>query len=302
MPIVTTSTIKRKSRSKAPLILTAVILIAGTACYLVFNWQREPAPTKPADAVKPAMPAAPMNPTTETDMSAVDVADAQPPANPEKADLSAAEPVKLTKEQELFNKTNNYVKKPGQMLLPDGQILTFPPPKPGEVRLVASNSRIYECDSEGNWRDTTKRNLFDTAFEANFLNLAVEGKAFIPAFLTGLDQDEVVKVLKKDYVAKGDETEEEMAEINAFLEMKGAALDYIEQGGTFDDFVNEFASYVKAERQMHAKSRKQVMMLYKEGRIEEAKAKAEALNAVLVEQGYKPLRLPAHVRKAFGEE
>ena len=284
--IVTNSSRKRKN-SRTPLFILAAVLVVLAVVFL-------------ATRKKPAEPEAPVAPGPVAVTPATPEQDFTGPDRPK-----IVEPVTetaLTKEQELFNKTNNYVKKPGQMMLPNGQILTFPPPKPGEVRLVASNSRIYECDSEGNWRDTTKRNLFDTAFEANFLNLSVEGKTFIPAFLTGLDQDEVIKILKKDYELKGDETEEEMEQIKAYLEMKGAALDYIEEGGTFDDFVTEIASYVQAERQMHVHARKQVMMLFKEGKIEEAREKAAALNAVMEEQGYKPLRLPAHVRRAFGEE
>lgn len=197
---------------------------------------------------------------------------------------------------------DDYVKKPGQMMLPNGKVLTFPPPGEGEIRTVVGGGKTWECDGEGGWRDVTPRQLFKTAFEANFLGLSVEGRSFIPAFLTGLDQDAVVEMLKKDYVPVGDETEDELAQIAAYDEMRAIALDYIDQGGSFDDFVTEIASYERAQRKMHAASMKQVMTLFKEGRIDEAKARAAELDEVLAGQGYKPLRLPAHVRRAFGIE
>lgn len=196
--------------------------------------------------------------------------------------------------------TNAFVKRPGAMMLPSGKVLTFPPPSPGKVEKVYAEGHLYECDSEGNWKDVTKRKLFKTAFELNFLGLSIDGKPFIPTFLLGLDQNEVVEILKKDYEAIGDETEEEMAEIQAYLEMKAAALDYIEQGGKFDDFVTEIASFVQAERNIRAKSLRQVMQLYKEGRYDEARDRALELEDVLEKQGYKPMTIPPHVREKLG--
>ena len=289
MPIVTTSSRKRPGRRPAlPIAIAAIAIVAIVAVYLVARTARPRKPQPLPMSDKPAKPAmtAPRVPgmsiSTETGPK---VLEPEPSTN-----IVAAAT------------TNDYVKKPGQMMLPNGKILTFPPPKEGETTKVLANGRIYECDSEGNWRDTTRRKLFDNAFESNFANLAIEGRSFIPAFLVGLDQEAVMKTLRKDYVLKGDETEEELAEINAFIEMKGIALDYIEQGGTFDEFVTEMASFVQAERKIRANSLKQVMLLYKEGKIEEAKEKAGSLNAMLAEQGYKAIKLPIHVRRAFGED
>lgn len=288
MPIVTMSSRKRPGRSPAlPIALGAIVLIFAVSIYLGARAARQRKPQFPVTIPAAAAPSAPKDTTASPKPESV-IRDLGPITNATPASAAPS--------------TNNYVKKPGQMMLPNGKILTFKPPKPGETTKVLANGRIYECDSEGNWRDTTKRRLFDNAFEANFANLAIEGRSFIPAFLVGLDHDAVMKTLKKDYVLKGDETEEELAAINAFVEMKGVALDYIEQGGTFDEFVTEMASFVQAERKIRANSLKQVMMLYKEGRIEEAREKCEALNAMLSEQGYGKIKLPSHVRKAFGYE
>ena len=279
--IVTNSSRKRKN-FRTPLFILAAVLVVLVVVFL-------------ATRKKPAEPDEPEK--------AVSVSPKTPVVNcAEPENTESTKDVISTKGQDLSSTTNGYVKKAGQMMLPSGKIIKFPPPREDETVKVLANGKIYECDSEGNWKDTTRRKIFHGAFESNLANLAVEGKSFIPAFLVGLDQNAVVEFLKKDYVLQGDETEEELAEINAFVEMKGIALDYIEQGGTFDDFVTEMAAFVQAERKVRASSLKQVMMLYKDGRIEEAREKAAALNAVLTEQGYKPMKLPLKVREAFGED
>ena len=194
-----------------------------------------------------------------------------------------------------------FEKRPGALQLPDGKVLTFPPPKEGEKRLVHAYGHTYECDHLGNFRDITPRRLFHTAFEANFLGLAVEGGAFIPAFLTGLDEGDVKKMLLKKYEHIGDETEEEMAKLKAYDDMRCAALEYMEQGGKFDDFVNEFAQYEKQQRQTRALGLGEVMKLVKQGKMAEAKEMAKAANLLMEQKGFKPIKLPAHVQKAFDE-
>ena len=159
-----------------------------------------------------------------------------------------------------------FEKRPGAMQLPNGKVLTFPAPKPGEIRKVYAYGHMYECDSEGNFRDITPRKLFHTAFEGNFLALACEGKTFIPAFLTGLDQEEVKEILKKNYEPIGDETEEEWAQLKAYDELRCAVLQYMEEGGSFDDFVMDFANYEKKSRETNAMCLREVMTLCKEGK------------------------------------
>lgn len=192
-----------------------------------------------------------------------------------------------------------FQKRPGAMQLPDGKVLTFPAPKEGEIRKVYAYGHMYECDHLGNFKDVTPRKLFHTAFEGNFLALAVEGKTFIPAFLTGLDQNEVKEILKKNYQPIGDETEEEMAQLKAYDEMRCAALQYMEEGGSFDDFVMDFANYEKKSRETNAMCLREVMTLCKEGKIQEAKEMAKAATKLMEQKGLRPFKLPPHVKAAF---
>ena len=193
-----------------------------------------------------------------------------------------------------------FVKRPGALQLPDGKVLTFPAPREGEIRKVYAYGHMYECDHEGNFRDVTKRQLFKTAFEANFLGLANADKPFIPVFLKGLENAEVQKILLKPYELKGDETEEEMAQLKAYDDMRAAALQFMDEGGSFDEFVDYFAQQVKQERETNALCLREVMTLYKQGKLEEAKEMAEAANALKKQKGLKELKLPAHVRERLG--
>ena len=192
-----------------------------------------------------------------------------------------------------------YVKKPGQMQLPDGKILTFPTPKEGEIRKVYAYGHLYECDHLGNFKDVTKRKLFHTAFEANFLALAQEGKGYIPAFLTGLDEKAVRKMLEKNYTPIGDETDEEWASLKAYDEMRCAALSYMEQGGKFDDFVNEYATFDRKQREAKAVSMKEVMTRFTKGDVAGAKEMARAANLMMENNGYRPITFPKRVQEAF---
>lgn len=192
-----------------------------------------------------------------------------------------------------------YVKRPGQLQLPNGKILTFPPPKEGETRKVYAFGHMYECDHEGNFKDLTERKLFHTAFEGNFLALATQESSFIPAFLTGLDESEVRAILSKEYVPIGDETEKELEKIKAYKDMQRAVLEYMNQGGSFDDFVNDMAQHVKTERKTRAMALREVMMLYKAGKISEAKEMAQAADILTDKKGFKPIKLPPHVVEAF---
>jgi len=192
-----------------------------------------------------------------------------------------------------------FVKRPGAMQLPNGKVLTFPAPKEGEIRKVYANGRMYECDHLGNFKDVTKRKLFKTAFELNFLAFAQEGKPYIPVFLKGLDEEDVKRMLLKNYTPIGDETEEEWAELKAYDNMRCAALQYMEEGGKFDDFVDEYAKFDRKQRETRAMGLREIMTLYKEGKIEEAKQMAEAANLLMERNGFKPVRLPPKVQEAF---
>jgi hypothetical protein len=271
-------------------LFVAIAALAAIALWWWFASRGARDEARPPQAVKTAVER-PAKPKVEKQ---------QPPSKPKAKPAVTNAPAAKPAPAPATNAPPPFVKRPGALQLPDGKVLTFPAPKEGEIRKVYAYGHMYECDHEGNFRDVTKRQLFSTAFEANFLGLAVEDKPFIPAFLKGLDQDEVKKMLLKPYDAKGDETEEEMAQLKSYHEMRLAALQYMEEGGSFDEFVDYFAKQVKEERETNALCLREVMTLYKQGKLDEAKEMAEAANALKKQKGLNELKLPAHVRERLG--
>lgn len=214
-------------------------------------------------------------------------------------DSTLKEDVTAAEQNQKKEEPKPYVKKPGQMQLPDGQILTFPPPKEGEIRKIYAYGHLYECDHLGNFKDVSKRHLFKTAFEENFLAFAQAGKGYIPAFLTGLDENDVRKMLEKNYTPIGDETDEEIAALKAYDEMRCAALAYMEQGGKFDDFVNEYITFDRKERQAKSVSLQEIITTYLKGDVSGAKEIAKAANIMMEKNGFRPITLPKEVQEAL---
>lgn len=282
----------RKSRG---LIAGVVVVLAGAAM-MFFFWPEEspvPAPEEAQPAEVQQMTAVPAaEEPAERELSRDEIL-----AKQREARRAAAE----AKKAELEKKKAEYVKKPGQMMLPDGTILTFPAPKEGETRLLHAYGHTYECDHLGNFKDITPRKLFHTAFEGNFLALAQADKPFIPAFLTGLDEADVRRMLEKPYQPIGDETDDEKEQLRAYDDLRSAVLEYMDQGGKFDDFVQDVAKMERKQREARAHGLRDVMTLVKEGRIEEAKVMNDAANQFLSEKGFKPIKLPAHVQAAFDQ-
>ena len=274
---------RKASMPKIPLKALAACALVAVAVGGITYWLTHKPSMVETEAKKPTRPA----------MIATATSSAPKPAKADTANTQAKTEKPAKPEPPPFQK------RPGAMQLPDGKVLTFPAPKEGEIRKVYAYGHMYECDHLGNFKDVTPRKLFHTAFEGNFLALAVEGRTFIPAFLTGLDQNEVKEILKKNYQPIGDETEEEMAQLKAYDEMRCAALQYMEEGGSFDDFVMDFANYEKKSRETNAMCMREVMTLCKEGKIQEAKEMAEAASKLMEQKGLRPFKLPPHVKAAF---
>lgn len=269
----------KKKRSVPPkaLVLGAVAFVLVTALVVVLlPGEKKPQPKAPVKKVEKPKPA-PV---------------ARPKVAPQPVVTNTVpQPVEKPKEE--------FVKRPGALQLPNGKVLTFPPPKEGETRKVYANGHTYECDHLGNFKDITKRKLFKSAFELNFLGLACEGKPYIPAFLVGLDKQQVQEYLSKPYQPIGDETEEELEQLKRYDEMRTAAINYIAEGGDFDEFVTQLAQFDRKQRETRAMTLRETMMLVKQGKIQEAKDMAAAANVILKEKGFKELKLPPHVQAAF---
>ena len=216
--------------------------------------------------------------------------------NGEAAPRAAAEGGEKPKEAE----KPPFVKRPGAMQLPDGRVLTFRPPKEGEVRIVHSHGLTFKCDHLGNWEDVTPKPIFDNSFEETLVGMATTGN-FIPGMLLGIDYDEAIKMLTKPVEINDDDTEDVIEKKKAVAEAKEAILDYMKDGASLDDFVMEMRKQVVKERALRGMALKEIVASLKEGRAQDAADIRDAANQMLEQDGAPALKLPEHLETAIEE-
>ena len=289
MPPVVTNSRRRHSRKNSPhhvptIVAIVVLCVAGVFCA---KYLKRPAGEPSAPKVE--LPAHQPIQSTE---SLTNLVPPQATTNLQPSISSTSSP----------SATNTFVKRPGTMQLPSGKVLTFPPPKEGEFRIVHSHGKMYKCDSEGNWEDVTPKPIFDNSFEECLVGLSVDGGSFIPGMLMGLDEDSVRKMLEKQIVINEDDGEDVVAKKEAVAQMKAVILDYMDGGGKFDDFVMEMYQFSAQERTLKGKGLKRLSELIREGNIDAARAYRDTYDEVLSKQGFSPLKLPKGLREALGEE
>lgn len=193
-----------------------------------------------------------------------------------------------------------YVKSPGQMALPDGRILTFRPPAEGTMVKVHSFGKTFECDSEGGWREITKKPIFDNPIENQLVSLAIPGGVFVPAAILGNSPEELDDILHRDVVINPDDDESTVEKKEAVAALKRQILEYMDEGGTFEGFVEEMRSYSKEEKKLRNSGMNRLEDIMESGDIDEARDFLQVYNGILEEQGFAPLRLPKKWREQLG--
>lgn len=189
-----------------------------------------------------------------------------------------------------------FVKKPGTMQTPDGRVLTFPVPAPGEFRTVHSHGAVYKCDHEGNWVDITPKPVFDNAFEENLIGMNLQNGNFIPGMLMGLDKNEVMKMLRKPVTINPDDSEEVIRKKTAAAEVKELALDYMETtGASFDEFVMEMRKTATIQKGLTASTLKDIVGFLKKGDAKSAALYRDTLNQKFRELGLPDAKIPKHI-------
>ena len=223
------------------------------------------------------------------------------PAVAPKAKPAPVKPHKPTREEALFAKTNGWQKAPGKMLTEDGRELTFPVPKPGEFRIVHTHGKMYKCDSEGNFIDITPKPIFDNSFEECLVGMAVEGGSFIPGMLMGHDEKEVRSMLTKVVSISPDDPPDVAEKKEAVAYLKADMLDYMNNGGKFDDYVMEMRKQSVHERGLKSQAMKDIVGMLKKGDSATAAAYCDKVNELFNKQGMKPLKLPSHINSVLDD-
>ena len=108
-------------------------------------------------------------------------------------------------------------------------------------------------------------------------------------------------MLKREVVVNPGDPDDVVEKKRAVAAAKETILEYIRQGGTFDQFVMEMRDLTVQERKVKSAAMKDIVGLLKEGRAEEAAAYRRALDEQLKKEGLAPVRLPAHIIEILGQ-
>lgn len=147
------------------------------------------------------------------------------------------------------------------------------------------------------------RKYFDNPIENQLERLAIPGRNIrATPSLSKLTQEEILQYLRRPIQIEEDDDEEAVAAKERTAALKTEALKYIENGGTYDDFVREMVKVSNEEADMIRDARNEMMRLYKEeGAIAAIEYLKEA-NATLRENGLKEIPISTGLQKRAEEE
>lgn len=143
------------------------------------------------------------------------------------------------------------------------------------------------------------KQYFDNPVENRLEKLGIPGRGVAMVLPNKLSQEEVLAILRRPIQINEDDDEETVAAKERTAEMKTAALEYIESGGTFDEFIAEMVKTSNEEAAMKKSARAELNRLLKEGNYEAAAAYLEEANKALREAGLKEMGIPPPYKAKF---
>ena len=146
------------------------------------------------------------------------------------------------------------------------------------------------------------KRYFDNPVENRLEKLSIPGRGVAMLPPNRLSREEVLEILRRPVEIYDDDDEETVAAKERTAEMKRAALEFIEAGGTYDEFVAETARAANEEAALLKETRVEMMRLLKEEGYEAAEAYLEEANASLREAGMKEMRIPLPFRRKREKE
>ncbi len=263
MPIVTTSSNKRpKSNPTLPIAIVAIVIVAVIAFYLGTR-TKQPRPQ-----------------TSVSDTSATPTATAQD-RNPDGVAKPVAKEDAVSVQAETKNGTQ-------ESDIDDDAIA-----------MTNVSETVSEKPAERTvpQRKPHKRKFFDNQVENQLEVLSNRSVKFKNLPRTRFSEAEVMEYLRKPIEINEDDDEETIAAKERTAEMKTLALKYIEEGGTYEQFIQEQAkaSTEEAEtrRAVHAEA---VRILKSEG-LQAAEEYLSEVNPQLKEAGLKEVAIPLALRR-----
>ncbi len=146
------------------------------------------------------------------------------------------------------------------------------------------------------------KQYFDNPVENRLEKLGIPGRGVAMVLPNRLSQDEILAILRRPIQINEDDDEETVAAKERTAEMKTAALEYIEAGGTYDEFIAEMVKTSNEEAEMKKTARTEMMRILKQEGYEAAEAYLEQVNPTLKEAGLKEMKIPLPFRVKHEKE
>ena len=146
------------------------------------------------------------------------------------------------------------------------------------------------------------KQYFDNPVENRLEKLGIPGKGVALSLPNRLSDEEVLEILKRPVEIYDDDDEETVAAKERTAAMKAEALKFIENGGTYDEFVAEMTRVSNEEAALKNGSRQELMRILREDGYEAAEAYLEEANAALRAAGLDEMRIPLPFRRKREKE
>ena len=132
---------------------------------------------------------------------------------------------------------------------------------------------------------------FDNPVENMLHSLTVRGKHFKSIPRNNMTDEQILEYLRKPVEIYEDDDEKTIEAKEATAEMKTQALAFIENGGTYDDFVRQMVQASNEEHDLLDEVRTTKLKILKEQGLEACAEYLEEANKVLAEAGLKQFKL-----------
>ena len=185
-----------------------------------------------------------------------------------------------------------FVKRPGALQTPRGEIITFKPPAPGEEKFVYVHGRKYVVDANGNFEDVTPKPTFDNRFENTMEAMSAVGGGVLPAVALSISQEDIAKYMVSPIVINDDDLADIVEKKIATAEMKELFRDYLKDGGTWEEFVMELHHIMQSERMLQAQAISEIAKMLQEGDEEGAQLYHDKVDEFMRSKGYRGLKVP----------
>lgn len=146
------------------------------------------------------------------------------------------------------------------------------------------------------------KQYFDNNIENQLEKLGIPGRGVAMILPNRLSQEEILEILRRPIQIFEDDDEDTVAAKERAAAMKTAALKYIEDGGTYDEFVHEMAKTSNEEAELSRTARTEMMRILKTDGYEAAEAYIEEVNPTLKEAGLKEMKIPRPFRVKHQKE